>query len=508
MKGRRMLSNVATIGLCVGGLIGCGTPTLPELDIEEQWTNAMARQSMFALFPLDEDVMVGDVFLNTRGAPTSRDDGNFDLVRIARTPKIEVARGLCDSQKERLFIAFAEPRGVATENQEAKAADAKKTADAKKPTLASPASSPCLMIMKALDDGDTLPSSIRLADATDSASDFRLGHASIPKLTVARLTEAQVGASGLLGNFGANLGFASGSNVALTIELKDLQQLQLELPIAIDMLRRLVLADTAVRPGAVVRIMTRRWPEGAKHLCRGDFGKIRDGMSVAIVTRVLYAGKVEYQFSRSAEMALRLAIHATSVLEGQPQAPTVPSLPTGKSETPAAAEGSEARVRAAVNALLASVTGGETGKAAGGHTTLAIGSLGGTSLSSQFPRPLAAGAGTSLVFPAEDALLPQDARDVADVMDFCNDLLELSAPRELAQNFGTMSSDVDLCPKQQTQIGTGDPRERLRQRMCKFLETRKERKEEAIGSRRTVPARPLPGFVPTDRVLTGVAKLG
>lgn len=508
MKGRRMLSNVATIGLCVGGLIGCGTPTLPELDIEEQWTNAMARQSMFAFFPLDEDVMVGDVFLNTRGAPTSRDDGNFDLVRIARTPKIEVARGLCDSQKERLFIAFAEPRGVATEGQQGKAADAKKEA-----VLASPASSPCLMIMKALEKGDPLPSSIRLADATDSVSDFRLGHTSIPKLTAARLTEAQVGASGLLGNFGANLGFASGSNVALTIELKDLQQLQIELPIAMDMLRRLVVADTAVRPGAVVRIMAPRWPEGTKHLCRGDFGKIRDGMSVAIVTRVLYAGKVEYQFSRSAEMALRLAIHATSVLEGQPQAPTVPSLPTGKTEAPAAAETSEARVRAAVNALLASVTGGETGKAAGGHTTLAIGSLGGTSLSSQFPRPLAVGAGTSLVFPAEDALLPQDASDVADVMDLCNDLLELSAPRELVQNGDETLSYAKLCLEKQAQNGAGDPRKGLRQRLCDFLVVReaavKEQKQKAAsGSRKTAPAPPLPGFVPIDRMLTGRAGQG
>ncbi|QCO15691.1 hypothetical protein D3869_10885 [Azospirillum brasilense] len=476
----------------------------------------MARQSMFAFFPLDEDVMVGDVFLNTRGAPTSRDDGNFDLVRIARTPKIEVARGLCDSQKERLFIAFAEPRGVATENQEAKAADSKKTVDAKKPTvLASPASSPCPMIMDTLEKGDTLPSSIRLADAMDSTSDFRLGHASIPKLTVARLTEAQIGASGLLGNFGANLGFASSSNVALTIELKDLQQLQLELPIAIDMLRRLVVADTAVRPGAVVRIMARRWPEGTKHLCRGDFAKIRDGMSVAIVTRVLYAGKVEYQFSRSAEMALRLAIHATSVLEGQPQAPTVPSLPTGKIETPTAAEGSEARVRAAVNALLASVTGGETGKAAGGHTTLAIGSLGGTSLSSQFPRPLAAGAGTNLVFTAESALLPQDSGDIKDVMEFCSDLLELSAGSN-----SWREPIADWCPAQHEQIGARDPREGLRQHMCKFLEVRsnarnqqnkakeQQKQNAARGLRKTVPAPPLPGFVPTDRVLTGVAKLG
>ncbi|UKJ73350.1 hypothetical protein [Azospirillum brasilense] len=472
----------------------------------------MARQSMFAFFPLDEDVMVGDVFLNTRGAPTSRDDGNFDLVRIARTPKIEVARGLCDSQKERLFIAFAEPRSVATENREAKATVSEKTVDAKKTTvIASPASSPCTMIMAAWQDNRPFPSSIRLADATDSTSDFRLGHASIPKLTAARLTEAQVGASGLLGNFGANLGFASGSNVALTIELKDLQQLQLELPIAMDMLRRLVVADTAVRPGAVVRIMARRWPEGTKHLCRGDFAKIRDGMSVAIATRVLYAGKVEYQFSRSAEMALRLAIHATSVLEGQPQAPTVPSLPTGKTEALAAAETSEAaRVRASVNALLASVTGGETGKAAGGHTTLAIGSLGGTSLSSQFPRPLAVGAGTSLVFPAENALLPQDARDVADVMDFCNDLLELSAPRELAQNVAETLSDAKRCLEKQAQIGAGDPRKGLRQRMCDFLVVREAAVQEqnqkaASGSRKAVPAPPIPGFVPIDRVLTGRA---
>ena len=85
-------------------------PQLPELNVERQWAQAIERQSMWAFFPLDEDVMVGDVFVQFRDERLGELPDGFNIVRIARTPALDVVQGLCESSAERVPVSDPPPK--------------------------------------------------------------------------------------------------------------------------------------------------------------------------------------------------------------------------------------------------------------------------------------------------------------------------------------------------------------------------------------------------------------
>jgi hypothetical protein len=131
-------------------------------------------------------------------------------------------------------------------------------------------------------------------------------------------------------------------------------------------------------------------------------------VEVAVVNRVVYAGGIEYSFTRNAETALRAAFDLQGVLPHQPQAPVVPSLPAddgrltpvGMTPPPNATDATLASGQRLAG-LMQAATGetGQTGARAGIATSFGIGTFGSLALKQDFNRPIAVGMGARIRYP-------------------------------------------------------------------------------------------------------------
>jgi len=503
----RWLSACAALTLCA-----CA-PQLPELNVERQWVRAIERQSMWAFFPLDEDVMVGDVFVQFRDERHGELPDAFDIVRIARTPALDVVQGLCESSAERVPVADPPARtGQAASSATTPAAPATTTAVAAA-APAAPAGKPdCARVAtewaRRIPGGPgTLPAGLVLGDASATGG-LRRSLVALPNATVARLSQAELGGSGVLGNFAANLGLGAGSTVSLSIDLKDLQQLQIENEVAWGMLIALVRADSAARPLSILRLLAQRAPAELARVCRGGEPQ-RGSAQVSIATRVLYAGGVTYNFAQSDQFVARFALDATAaIIPNQQQPNQTPGL--GTSGAVAGAPANLEALRAQLEALSGALAGGPVGSAAGGNARLVIGSLGSSALSATFARPLAVGAGSRLVFPVEEALLPRDFDEVGEVMRYC-----WLVARTMQGAERNRAAPAQWCALRDGRYawpaGWTGGSEALYARLCNFAATRPSLTAAPGGggarSFRHLGGDPIPGyFRPGREPFTGVAR--
>jgi hypothetical protein len=376
-----MYRAVGALGLAII-VSGCTKP--PEINVEQQWGDAMRRLNMFAFYPMSEDVRVGDVFLHVPPRDGSPPVARFSLLRIGSFHHEDVLDLLEDQQWRRPQIRpLTERRGT----------------DGEPVVGAASTTSDC---------------TDRQIGHADSGCPLRLQRSAIPALTVGRITAGQLGASGLFGNFGARLGLGASSQTAVSIKLDNMQELMLD-GWRFDRLMRGATArpDSEVRDPitdvlwaeALVRDLAelaQGRPELVRAACHGDSARLAaERVEVVVINRVVYAGRVEYSFTNSAEQAIRAAVDLQSILPGQPQAPQLPQLAVG---TPTAealrAQGTDpARQREEAGARLAALLGGITGDSGGGAragvtTSFGLGTFGTLALTQDFNRPIAVGAGS------------------------------------------------------------------------------------------------------------------
>lgn len=397
---RRHLTFFAGIA-AISMTIGCANE-LPDLNVEEQWTEAMKRQSLYALFPITEDFMVGDIILDTRGVPGANKNDAFDVTRIARAPALHVFNALCEDRPRRIQLAGAPSSGGGASAQKATSCD--------DPDFA-------------LDNPDAHPTkSVILANAGVLETDgVRLNISRIPNLTVARLSQAQLDGFGSTQALGFNFGAAKSSQVGLTIKLEQLQSLQVEPTTAVELVEELIQSPYVPNPSSVLEIMSQRWPEGAQAICEGRFEDATD-MKIAVVTRVEYAGKIDYEFSEGRATAVNAAVDASPLIaESRGLDPVDPTVPDQPSTTVNPTTGTaEQQLSALLTGINDSSSAGNLG---GGSVSFGIGTSGNVRLQETFPRPLAVGAGARLTYPAEGALLPRYAEDVRDAVHRCARIL-------------------------------------------------------------------------------------
>jgi hypothetical protein len=419
-------------------LAGCGLTRPPEVNVEDQWADAMRRLGMFSVYPATEDVLPGDIYLLVPppygvGAWTERqyeaivpgvspgfDSRRFSLLRLGslaiERPQAARARPLGtmslrehieEQQRERPRIQplpSASTEFVATQPQ-----------GARRPRIDTPAGTP----------GQTYA----IGGADQNVIATRLQRSAIPSLTVARVTETQLGAAGILGNFAANLVGSAGGEVGLTIALRDVQELTVEPWRARSLLDAIgpAVFDQRVMPGdllywlQVLRVGRNDRYNLRDPACRGDEAALnRQGVQVAVVTRVIYAGSIEYSFSRRVSGAVRAALDLQGTLaQNIRQAPQVPAVvvntggtsppPAGSGgTTPPATPGAQARDDLAGRlSALTGLTSGD-GARAGVTTAFGIGTLGTLSLIEIFNRPIAVGAGSRLTMTFHEALAGPD----------------------------------------------------------------------------------------------------
>ena len=399
---------LAALGLLF--LAACQSP--PEIDIERQWADTMRRLNMFGFYPMTEDVQIGDVFLYAPPRDGSPSIPRFSLVRLASFPRTDVM-GEIRGQQERDRLKIQPLGGPTSDPAPAKPAAAAKPADAAAAAPASASSgrtpAPQLTVSESCTGFD-------IANADETRCPVRLQRSSIPALSVGRVSNAQLGAAGILGNTGARLGLGNNSQTAVSISLRNVQELTLD-AWRIDRLRndhetavlREVWADLLMdqlrqmRPDAMPGLLIA--------VCNGDAARLaNEQIEVMIINRVVYAGGIEYSFSRNAETALKFALDLQATLPSQPRTPVIPELPGGKAGAPPQPPAAvPAEPTAAAGQRLASLMDAVTGESggagrAGVTTSFGVGTFGSLALKEDFNRPIAVGAGSRVRYSFHDAL--------------------------------------------------------------------------------------------------------
>lgn len=425
-------------------LAGCSAPRAPELDVEQQWSDAMRRLGLFAFYPATEDVRPGDIYLLVPPpsgkepwvgrqfdavVPWSRPDydgSRFSLLRMATLaplPQRPAAQGIPQSQMTTLDHIRAQ------QEERFRIQPLPREEDVLEEGARRAAGRPRL---ERISDNPPADAPYHLGHADQAARPIRLQRSAIPALTVARVTEGQLAAAGIFGNFAANLGLSSGSEVALTISLRDVQEINL------DTWRVRALYDAhgsrtlqeKVTPNDMMLWLSalrggRNWRyDLVDEACNGDADALRNqGVQVAIVTRVIYAGAIEYSFSRRAATAVQAALDLQGALaQNIRQPPQVPAAVVvnntnnegaqnqnqNQNQTPAS------QVRDAIAARLSGLTGitAAEGARAGVRSTFGIGTFGSLSLTETFNRPIAVGAGSRMRLAFHQVLAGREESDV------------------------------------------------------------------------------------------------
>lgn len=392
-----MVRKNRTPSVVIGALVAlAGCRSLPEVDVERQWADSMRRLNMFGFYPMTEDVQVGDVYLHVPPRDNSASLPRFSLVRIASYRNSAVRHELLGQQERHRMRIQPLP---AAKSAEGGAAPAREPAGAISDTAA------C--------------GGYDIGHADDAGCPVRLQRSAIPGLTVGRITTGQLGAAGVFGNFGARLGLGASSQTAVSITLRNVQELSLD-AWRTSRLRNNHERDLLdlVRAEELLFLLGQLGHDllGQKLLadaCNGRADRLADQrVEVLVVNRVIYAGGVEYNFTRNAETAVRAALDLQSVLPGQPQAPVIPSLAPGAgsgSSNPAAAVAKVDDPTAAgqrLAALLQATTGesGTAGARAGVTTNFGVGTFGTLSLKQDYNRPMAVGAGSRVRYSFHDML--------------------------------------------------------------------------------------------------------
>jgi hypothetical protein len=418
---------------CALMLVGCGLTRPPELNVEDQWADAMRRLGLFSFYPATEDVLPGDIYLLVPppygadvwlrrqaesvipGATPVFDPRRFSLLRLG---SLAVERP--EQARRRPLAAMSLREHLEEQQRERPRIQPPPAPDAAAAVARPPGAGGAPRASVTSGQGGAFP----IGGADQNEIRTRLQRSAIPSLTVARVTETQLGAAGIFGNFGANLIGSAGGEVGLTIALRDVQELNIEAWRArtlFDSIGPAVFAQR-IRPADLLYWLdVLRAGRSDRYslidpVCRGNDRHLRDqDVQVAVVTRVMYAGAIEYSFSQRVSAAVRAALDLQGALaqniRQSPQIPTVtvnagtpPPPPAGQQPPPPATPQDAARNELAGRLSgLTGITGGENARA-GVRTSFGIGSLGSLSLIETFNRPVAVGAGSRLVMSFHDAL--------------------------------------------------------------------------------------------------------
>lgn len=439
---------------CLALLAGCAQ-SLPKLDAETQWRDAMGNLGMVAIYPPSEDIMVGDAFLFIPGARY------FDAVRITSAPGELLAEHFCWQEQDRLRLDDRPRAAVAADPKKGEAGKEVHAggADGGLPGCTGTGARGAqggtaqgrnrVQGLRRIAPYDVAPASHHLT---------RLREEAIPMLEVGRFTKGEIGGAATFGNFGLNLNAASDNQAAMRVELRELQSATLEEMRGHRLIDLIAISRwwrtnrhernarhaedyaNALTPLRLAQSLSladdRNGTSHFAHFCRADFAALDSaGTRILVANRVLYAGGVTFDFMSQDVFALRAALDFASVLANRPQNPQV--LDFKATGTPGQGQGQGqgqdgsgasnankgaasdldkelARTLALTNNIL--TLPGAVGQA---QARLTTGRFGNLALQRDFRRPAAVGMGAALHFPIRNAALPVHESQIVDAIMFC-----------------------------------------------------------------------------------------
>lgn len=405
---RSLMSRIGLVGSALA-LAGCTAVDLPEIDTERQWQQAMSRISLYGIYPPNEDVQVGDVYLYVPPSDANPLYPRFSVARIGPALPGTLQSALCVQSIGRLRIApWTTTAALSDEKPRGQGAG-----------IAAPAAG-------ARVDGDCNPTTataarFRVGSSLSDVEGPRLMRTAMPSLTVARLTEGQVSGMFPLQWVSAQFGLSSVRQIALTVNLRGAEMLGID-P---GRLQQYVQADLPkwvgehLPPARLIRTVGAMNGRVAGRLCRGEMLGQGDGY-MFIANQVLYSHNIQYEFSRQSTTSSRVLADLSRALPlgtgaGAAQSPTGSATPlvvvNNGPQRPADAGANASAARQVAATLRQQLfdaqqaLAGTSFNRAGVVASLGIGTSGGLALNDQFERPIAVGLGAAVYIDIPAALL-------------------------------------------------------------------------------------------------------
>ena len=399
------------------------------LEVQAKWNKAIRDFDLTPLYPMQEDVMIGDAFLMVPPSPKSKSSdpaGKHNwLVRIGGVNKNDIKDYLAAAYGERLRLA-PNPTDDAPDPKTAARPEAAWTAAAaiSTPTTTSgrgmPASRVATMPANAATPepsqgapGDSVVKSLPVYEvaAVGTRDPLRLHRVALPDLQVARITNDELLGGGIFSGILEQLGFGSSSHVGLDLSLTNVSEIHLPIIDSYDLMLDEMPEFLAKKMSLdfLLTYLSDKRPDLLPAICNADFKSLRrdenrkDTVRLLLANEVVYAGGVNYSFSSGSTYAGRIALSAAAAATAAPE-PAAPG-PTARATMTAPAAGTGAALPAQLDAQKGGLADGLAALAIpGGSTSIAVGTSGNLTLQHTFTTPMAVGFANGLTYTLTDIL--------------------------------------------------------------------------------------------------------
>jgi hypothetical protein len=364
-------------------LAACANSQSLSINVADTWKQNIANFDMTPIYPPQEDVRPGDVFLLGTDEPGTKPPSW--VTRVGSLDKAVIMAALTNNYRGRLTI---EPMNIPSTTDPA-------TAPATDPTPVTPPKS------GSAPAGKRLPAPVFEVGAADNDTvngnthdpKFRMQVLALPDLSVARVATGSVSGGGPVSGFGSIFGGLSASSQAsVDLALENLEELRLPASDTVHLVRKYQAKFLAehLKPTDLISLVAKRGRADVVALCETDFKKLDDdGISLLVANGVVYTHTISYSFTDGSSFAGTIAADVTALAAVSPKAPPTagPAAPPAANPAPA---GLSAQVPAQIAALqaLSSTFGANT---PGAQVSFGIGKTGNLTLKKSYRQPLAIG---------------------------------------------------------------------------------------------------------------------
>jgi hypothetical protein len=377
--------------MAVLSLAGCGGDP-PRLDVAGKWTASVKEFGLTPLYPMQEDVAIGDVFV-TMTAARGEKGGDWLLA---------VASDRRDLLHDALDRAYANRLAIEPEpSWEPKAEPAPD------PVKGAPRT--------AVPNNLISPVTPARYDIYSSGAPTQATHmrrVALPGLSVARVSSAELAAGATVSGAMVRAGAGGSSSVGMEITLGGLEEVHLPLVAALDQLRtdRWPMLARQLTPGFLAALIAQTRPDLLGSFCAGDLDRVEREAHprVLVANQVVYAHKVDYSYMDGSTLVGQLSVALANATGGVTTTLNTSTTSTdlGPPPAPGTPPSAAQSQRAASAALDATTTAlqklASSTAAPGGALQFGLSRTGNLALSESFNQPMAIGFGSAVRFGLND----------------------------------------------------------------------------------------------------------
>jgi hypothetical protein len=381
-------------------LAACGTSP-GHMAVGWQWNKTISDFGFTPLYPPQEDVQPGDVYLvGTDGPGTKPPDWK---IRVSSLDSHLDQNGL-RSAKGALAETYARRltfKPMVLPSQDTPPKDPKAVANATPPVANDTASTTTLAVTSvaapAAKSRAAKPPVYDIGSLDDQNTPLRMHKLALPELQIARYTAADLTANSPLGSmWQAMFGISDMSQASVDITLDKLEELHIPESDMLRMIRKhrsRFLAEH-LTPSDIVSLIANRGAADVRAVCETDFRKLDDdGISLLVVNQVIYAHSINYNFGSTSSVAGRLGAQLTAAAT-----PALDLVPPAPQNPPDKSVPAITTLTAQVSGLMTALHGMTSGSTPSVSVNFGIGRSGNLSLINTSAQPLAIGFGGNLQY--------------------------------------------------------------------------------------------------------------